>query len=199
MDQGIVLASGSAARRRMLEAAHVPHEVEMPRVDEEMIRLAAIDSGAAPRDIADTLAEHKAVSVSRRHAGRLVLGADQLLVHEGEIFRKPADIGEAAAQLRRLRGGTHELVTAAVIVRDGRALWRHVAVPRLSMRPFSDAYLARYLERNGSVVCRSVGAYMIEGEGVRLMDRIEGDLFTIQGLPLLPLLRYLTDIGHLEG
>ena len=199
MDQGIILASGSAIRRRMLEAAHVPLEVQIPRVDEEMIRLAAVETGAPPRDIADTLAEHKAVSVSRRLPGRLVLGADQLLVHEGEILSKPADLAAAAAQLRRLRGSSHELVTAAVIARDGRALWRHVEVPRLTMRAFSDRYLENYLARNGPVLCQSVGAYMIEGEGVRLMERIEGDLFTSQGLPLLPLLRYLTDIGHIEG
>ncbi len=199
MDRRIVLASGSAARRKMLEAAHVPHDVRIARVDEEMIRLGGIAAGAAPRDIADTLAEHKAVSVSRRNPGELVLGADQLLVHEGEILSKPADLDAAAARLRRLRGSTHELVTAAVIARDGEAIWRHVAVPRLTMRPFSDTYLARYLARNGPALCQSVGAYMIEGEGIRLMERVEGDIFTIQGLPLMPLLRYLTDIGHLEG
>ncbi len=199
MDRRIVLASGSAARRKMLEAAHVPHDVRIARVDEEMIRLGGIAAGAAPRDIADTLAEHKAVSVSRRNPGELVLGADQLLVHEGEILSKPADLDAAAARLRRLRGSTHELVTAAVIARDGEAIWRHVAVPRLTMRPFSDTYLARYLARNGPALCQSVGAYMIEGEGIRLIERVEGDIFTIQGLPLMPLLRYLTDIGHLEG
>lgn len=199
MDQRIVLASGSSARRKMLEAARVPHEVIPARVDEEMIRAAGIEAGASPRDIADTLAEHKAVSVSRKNPGRLVIGADQLLVHKGEILSKPADLEGASAHLRRLRGSPHDLVTAAVIARDGRAMWRHVEVPRLTMRDFSDDYLVDYLERNAPQICQSVGAYMIEGEGVRLMERIEGDYFSILGLPLLPLLRYLTDIGHLEG
>jgi len=143
------------------------------------------------------LAETKAAIVARRHPEALVIGADQLLVCDGEWFDKPRDLAEAAEHLRRLRGRDHILVTAACLYENGKKLWQAISVPRLTMRPFGDAFLTGYIAAEGKAVLGSVGAYRIEGRGVQLFARIEGDHFAILGLPLLELLDCLRGYGAL--
>jgi len=190
----LILASGSAARRRMLEAAGLAFIVEAPRVDEEAAKASLRAGGLKPRDQADALAELKALSVSRRREG-FVIGADQMLAIEGDVLDKPKDAEEARIHLERLRGKTHELVTAAVVAREGSIIWRHVDTPKLRMRAFSDVFLSDYLERAGTDVLHSVGAYQLEGLGAQLFERVEGDYFSVLGLPLLPLLAFLREHG----
>ncbi len=194
----LILASGSATRRKMLEDAGVAIAVEKPRVDEEAVKAGLRAEGLTPREQADALAEVKALSVSRVHGG-LVLGADQMLALGDEAFDKPADRAEARAQLLALRGKTHALVTAAVIARDGQVIWRHVDTPKLTMRAFSDAFLDDYLDRVGEGALSSVGGYQLEGLGAQLFSRVDGDYFSVLGLPLMPLLSYLRDIGEIAS
>lgn len=188
----LILASGSAARRRLLEAAGLSFEVEAPRVDEEAAKASFRAEGMPPRAQADALAELKALSVARRRAG-FVIGADQMLAVEGEVLDKPRHRAEAREQLLRLRGRTHELITAVVVAREGAAIWRHIDTPRLTMRAFSDVFLDDYLNRAGADVLTSVGAYQLEGLGAQLFERVEGDYFSVLGLPLLPLLAFLRE------
>jgi septum formation protein len=190
----LILASGSAARRQMLEAAGLRFEVDIPRVDEEAAKASLRGEGLKPRDQADALAELKALSVSRGKPG-FVIGADQMLAIEGEVLDKPKDAAEARAHLQRLRGRAHELVTAAAVAREGAIIWRHIETPKLRMRAFSDAFLDDYLSRAGESVLRSVGAYQLEGLGAQLFERVEGDYFSVLGLPLLPLLAFLREHG----
>ena len=190
----LILASGSAARRRMLEAAGLAFEVDVPRVDEEAAKSGFRAEGMSPRDQADALAELKALSVSSRRGG-FVIGADQMLALEGEAFDKPNSVSEARAHLLQLRGRAHELITAAVVARDGQVIWRHIDTPRLTMQAFSDAFLDGYVARAGESVLTSVGAYQLEGLGAQLFERVEGDYFSILGLPLLPLLAFLREHG----
>jgi len=190
----LILASTSPARRRMLEAVGLSFSIERPSIDEEAAKASLRAGGLKPRDQADALAELKALSVSRRADG-LVIGADQMLALEGEIFDKPGSAAAAREHLLRLRGRTHELITAAVVVRDGAVIWRHIDVPRLTMRNFSDAFLDDYLARAGRGVLTSVGAYQLEGLGAQLFERVAGDYFSVLGLPLLPLLAFLREHG----
>ncbi|MEQ1819773.1 MAG: Maf family nucleotide pyrophosphatase [Terricaulis sp.] len=190
----LILASGSAARRQMLEAAGLTFEVDAPRVDEEAAKASLRAGGLKPRDQADALAELKALSVSRTRPD-FVIGADQMLAVGGDVFDKPKDISEARQHLSRLRGQTHELITAAVVAREGAIIWRHIDTPKLRMRAFSDAFLDDYMARAGEHVLRSVGAYQLEGLGAQLFERVEGDYFSVLGLPLLPLLAFLREHG----
>lgn len=190
----LILASGSAARRQMLEAAGLAFEVDAPRVDEEAAKASLRAGGLKPRDQADALAELKALSVSRSRPD-FVIGADQMLALGGEVFDKPKDANEARQQLTRLRGQTHELITAAVVAREGAIIWRHIDTPKLKMRDLSDAFLDDYMARAGEHVLRSVGAYQLEGLGAQLFERVEGDYFSVLGLPLLPLLAFLREHG----
>ncbi|TWA95526.1 septum formation protein [Azospirillum brasilense] len=187
----VVLASGSRTRAEMLERAGVRVTLAPAAVDEEEIKLAARAEGAPVEDVAEALAELKAQRVTRKHPGSLVIGADQMLECEGRWFDKPADRAAARAQLQDLRGRTHRLVSCAVVFCDGERLWHHVDRARLTMRPFSDAFLDSYLNAAGDDVLGSVGAYHLEGLGAQLFHRVDGDFFTILGLPLLPLLGFL--------
>ena len=187
----VVLASGSRTRAEMLERAGVRVTLAPAAVDEEEIKLAARAEGAPVEDVAEALAELKAQRVTRKHPGALVIGADQMLECEGRWFDKPVDRDAARAQLQDLRGKTHRLVSCAVVLRDGERLWHHVDRARLTMRPFSDAFLESYLNAAGDDVLGSVGAYHLEGLGAQLFHRVDGDFFTILGLPLLPLLGFL--------
>ena len=192
----LVLASTSAARRAMLEAAGVPHEAVAPHVDEEELKAALRAAGASPRAVADALAEAKAVKISGRRPGALVLGADQVLaMADGTMLDKPADRVTAEAQLRSLRGREHRLISAAVVAENGAAVWRFVDTATLQVREFSDDWLEAYLDAEGEAVLGCVGSYRLEGLGAQLFSRVRGDHFTILGLPLLALLDYLRSRG----
>jgi septum formation protein len=186
----IVLASTSAIRMQILKAAGVPFEAVPAGVDEDSIKTALLAEGVGPRDIADALAEAKAVKVSRRRTG-LVIGADQTLDFQGRLFDKAASIDEARERLKAMRGHSHKLHCGMVVARDGVPIWREVVTTTLRMRPFTDAWLEAYLQRNCPDILASVGCYQLEGEGVQLFDKIEGDYFAILGLSLIPLLDLL--------
>lgn len=189
----IVLASGSATRRTMLENAGVPFVVDTAPVDEAAVKQSMrLETDNAAR-VAEVLAELKAVRVSARHPGAIVIGADQMLECDRQWFDKPADRAVARAQLLALRDRSHRLVSSVVAVRDGQKLWHHTDSAQLTMRRFSDAFLDQYLERAGDAVLSSVGAYQLEGLGAQLFMMVEGDHFTILGLPLLPLLDFLRE------
>jgi septum formation protein len=179
----------------MLESAGLAFEVDKPRMDEEAAKASLRAEGLKPRDQADMLAELKAISVSNRRGDDFVIGADQMLAVEGETLDKPRDRDEAREHLLRLRGRSHELITAAAVAREGVVIWRHVETPRLKMRAFSDAFLEDYLDHIGDAAFASVGAYQLEGRGAQLFERVEGDYFSVLGLPLLPLLSFLREHG----
>jgi septum formation protein len=194
----VVLASTSVIRKAVLTGAGVAFESVSPGVDETAIKDSLLAEGVSPRDIADALAEAKAVKVSRKRPG-LVIGADQTLDLEGRLLDKAGSVEEASARLKDLRGKTHRLHCGMVVARDGQPIWREVVTSTLRMRTFSDAYLDAYLERNVPGVLSSVGCYQLEGEGVQLFDRIEGDYFAILGMPLLGLLDVLRRHGAIPG
>lgn len=199
MNTQIILASGSEIRRTLLENAGVKLTALPARIDEEMIKSAMVAEGANPRDIADALAEGKARKVSLKHLDALVIGCDQVLNLGGKLLSKPESPQDARLQLQELRNTQHALLSAAVIYEAGEPKWRHVGVARLTMRDFSDAYLDDYVDRNWQSIRHSVGGYKLEEEGVRLFSRIEGDYFTILGIPMFELLTYLTVRGILNG
>jgi len=201
----IVLASGSASRRAMLEAAGVAFEVIRPQVDEDAVKESLKAEGIETRGLADALAELKAISVSRRHAGRIVIGSDSIVAlgaHEsqgGTMLDKPDSRARAAEQLRMMRGDTHRLVSAVVAARDGVPVWRHVDSAKLHVRAFSDAFIETYLDAEWPAISGCVGCFRIEGPGVQIFSRVEGSQFTILGMPLLPLLGWLRDIGEMPA
>lgn len=198
MSTHILLASGSEIRAQLLRQAGVAFRVEVARVDEGAIKAALLAEGAAPRDIADTLAEAKARKVSGKHPGEMVLGCDQVLDFEGTLLSKPDTKDHALDQLKAMRGKRHMLLSAAVIYRDGEPLWRHVGQVRLVTRMASDAYLESYVDRNWESIRHAVGAYKLEEEGVRLFTTIDGSYFNVLGLPMLELINYLGLQGIIE-
>jgi septum formation protein len=199
MAQTIILASGSPYRKAMLINAGLDIEAVPADVDERSLEAPLKDSGTSPEDVASILAEAKAIEVSERKPGALVLGCDQTLSLGDEVFHKPADMEGARRHLLALSGKTHQLNSAAVLCRNGEVLWRHVGIASLTMRKLEPAFIGRHLARVGAKALSSVGAYQIEGEGIQLFDKIEGDYFTIVGLPLLPVLKELRALGAIDG
>lgn len=191
----LVLASKSAARSALLAGAGLAFDTAAPGVDEEAAKAALVADGAGPREIADALAEMKALKVSRRRPEALTIGADQTLDLEGQLIDKAPDLATARVRLRQLRGRTHVLHAAVVVALGGQPIWRELKSARLKMRDFSDAYLDAYLAREGTHILGSVGCYRMEGEGIQLFERVDGDHFTILGLPLLGLLDLLRRYG----
>jgi septum formation protein len=199
MTEKLVLASGSPFRKAMLVSAGVDVEAVPAELDERAVEAPLQDSGVSPEDVAVILAEAKALEVSERRPGALVLGCDQTLSLGDEVFHKPADMEGARRHLLALSGKTHQLNSAAVLVRNGEVLWRHVGIANLTMRKLEPAFIGRHLARVGDKALSSVGAYQIEGEGIQLFEKVEGDHFTIVGLPLLPLLSELRRLGAIDG
>ncbi len=193
----LILASASSARAAMLRAAGVEFSADPAAVDEAAIKREHRAAGRDALVCAMALAEAKARVVAARHPLALVIGADQILVADDEWFDKPDDFEAAAAQLRRLRGHSHSLVTAACVFRDDMRLWHAISMPKLRMRNFGEAFLSGYIAAEGDAVLGSVGAYRIEGRGVQLFAHVEGDHFSILGLPLLELLEFLRERGIL--
>ncbi|MGD9801936.1 MAG: Maf family nucleotide pyrophosphatase [Hyphomicrobiaceae bacterium] len=186
----LILASQSRSRRQMLQAAGLSFEAIASTVDEPRLRheIEASDGDAGPDTIARALAAAKAMDVSRAHPDALVIGGDQVLALGNRIFEKPAGLSGARGHLMMFRGKTHVLVSAVALAEAGQVVWQHAETASLTVRAFSPAFLDRYLDVAGEDVCLSVGAYQLEGLGAQLFERIEGDYFTILGLPLIALL-----------
>lgn len=195
----VVLASSSKTRRKILVKAGVGIEAVSPRIDEEEIKRAMVAEGAGGAEIAEVLAEQKARAVSRRRPQDLVIGADQILEMDGEIYSKPRDRAAARAALVALRGRDHSLFSCVCVLRDSQRLWHKLDRAELTMRDFSDDFLDRYLRSIGDQALAGPGSYRIEDVGSQLFSKISGDYFTILGLPLLPLLDYLRVQGVLPS
>jgi len=195
----IILASGSPYRRKLLEAAGIEFTVLKPDLDERAVEAPLAGTGATPEDVALVLAEAKATVVSQARPDALVIGSDQTLSLGEDLFHKPADMAEARRHLLRLSGRTHHLNSAVVLARNGEAVWRHVAIARMTMRTLEPGFVGRHLAAVGDAALTSVGAYQVEGQGIQLFERIDGDYFTIVGLPLLPLLAALREHGAIDG
>lgn len=193
----LTLASKSATRQMILRNAGVAFEAVGPGVDEDAAKAGLLAEGASPRDIADALAELKAFKVSTKRPG-LVIGSDQTLDLDGVLIDKVDTVEQARERLIQLRGKVHKLHSAVVVARDGQPIWRRIETSKLSVRNFSDAWLEGYLERNKPDILWSVGCYLLEGEGVQLFDRIDGDYFAILGLPVTGLFDFLRLHGALE-
>ncbi|MCI5077525.1 Maf-like protein [Oricola sp.] len=195
----LLLASTSPFRAAILKHAGVAFRAEGAEIDERSVEAPLLEADATPEDIAAVLAEAKAQDVSERNPGALVLGGDQTLSLEGDLFHKPAEMAEARRNLLCFSGKTHQLWSALALVRDGETIWRHVSVAQMSVRPLSPAFIGRYLASVGDAALASVGCYQYEGEGIQLFEKTEGDYFTIIGLPLLPLLAELRRLGEIDG
>jgi septum formation protein len=193
----LILASASPSRRTLLANAGLLFDVETSGVDEAEATRSLLAERASPQAIAEQLAELKALKVSGRHPDALVVGGDSTLACQGRLFDKPPTLAAARKQLMALRGQTHELFSSVTVARGGVRIWHFNERARLTMRPFNEAFLDRYLASAGEAVLSSVGAYQLEGLGAHLFTRVDGDYFTILGLPLLPLLTFLA--GHGVG
>lgn len=189
----LILASASASRAAMLRQAGLEFEIRPARIDEEEIKLSMKSEGVSLRDVATALAELKAHRISTAAPQDFVIAADSMLTCDGRWYDKPADMAAAREHLLSLRGKTHELVSAVALARGGSVIWRQIEVAHLTMRNFSDAFVDAYLAQAGDAVLSSVGCYQLEGLGVQLFSRIQGDYFAILGLPLLPLLDILRE------
>ncbi|WP_265516218.1 Maf-like protein [Nitratireductor luteus] len=199
MTEKIILASTSPFRRQLLENAGVSVEAVAPEVDERVVEAPLENAGVSPEDVALILAEAKAVDVSKRHPHALVIGCDQTLSLGDRVFHKPKDMESARRHLLDLSGKTHQLNSAIVLARAGQPIWRHVSQANLTMRKLDPGFIGRHLSQVGKNALSSVGAYQIEGSGIQLFEKIEGDYFTIVGLPLLPLLGKLREEGAIDG
>ncbi|WP_323763792.1 Maf family protein [Marinovum sp.] len=197
MPKPLILASGSEIRAEMLRRAGLAVEVMPARVDEDSVKQGMLADQAAPRDIADLLAEMKAAKVAGKRPDALVLGCDQVLDFDGTLLSKPETPDAAIAQLTAMSGQRHKLLSACVAFEEGKPVWRHVGVVTLSMRALSETYIEDYVARNWPSMRQSVGCYKLEEEGSRLFTTISGDYFTVLGLPLLPLLNWLALRGEI--
>ena len=186
----IILASGSAIRKQILDGVGLNYEVIVKPVDEAAIKDSMLAENSRLQDIADALAEAKALRVSRQTDG-FVIGADQIMVMDNQLFDKPKDLGEARERLLSMRGKRHELIGAVVVCENGRPVWRHLSKTKLWVREFSNEFLDWYIEQEGEALMKSVGAYRFEGPGAQLFEKVEGGFFAILGLDLLPVLDYL--------
>ncbi len=195
----LILASQSPFRRMLMENAGLAFRAEAAEIDERAVEAALTARNPTPQEIAEALAIEKARDVAARNRDALVIGSDQTLSLEGRVFHKPADMAEAKSHLLAMSGRTHSLNCGIALVRNGELLWSHVSIAHLTVRPLSDAFVDRHLARVGTRILASVGAYQLEGEGVQLFERIDGDYFTILGLPLLPLLAKLRDLGAIDA
>jgi len=197
----LVLASASPFRRQMLEAAGLAFEVAPAPIDERAVEEVLVSSGRAVEasDVATALAVAKGLAVSKARPDAWVIGCDQVLGFEGALLSKAETVEAARQQLQRLRGKTHTLHSGICLVKGGEPVWTHVEIARMTMRPFSDGWLDGYVGRMGERLCWTVGGYEIEAEGIQLFERIEGDHFTIIGLPLLALLAKLRELKVLEA
>ena len=198
-DAKLILASQSPSRAALLRAAGLAFDIVAADIDEAAVRdvLTRSDERVDPADIAEILARAKAETVSANFPDAVVIGADQILTLEGEIFEKPADLEAARKTLLKLKGRTHHLHAGVCVARNGQGVWRHGEAAHLTMRDFSPEFLGAYLAAEGEEVCASVGAYRLESVGVQLFSEVKGDFFTILGLPLVPLLAYLRNEGLL--
>ena len=199
MTRPLILASASQIRLQLLQNAGIAVTARPARIDEESIRTSLQADSASPRDIADALAGMKARKIAEKAPEALVLGCDQILEFEGQVFGKPASCEAARQQLKTLRAKTHHLHSALVICDGALPVWRHIGSARLTMKDFSDAYLDEYLTRNWPGIGDSLGGYQIESEGLRLFSAVEGDMFSILGLPMLPLLTWLGIRGFIAA
>jgi septum formation protein len=197
MAKDLILASESASRKQMLNQAGVPFTAIPAHIDETSILESMRAANATPRDIADALAETKALKISRKVPDAIVLGCDQMLECDGELFEKAKTPEAARETLRRLRGRKHRLISAAVIAAGAAAIWRHADEAYLTMRPFTDEFLETYAAQAGPILTSSVGAYALEGLGAQLFAQVRGDGFTIQGMPLFQVLEALRNHGIL--
>jgi septum formation protein len=199
MAQNLILASGSSIRQMLLSNANVSFDINVPLIDEDSIKEALVAEGTSPRDIADALAEGKARKISMKFPESIVLGCDQVLSFQGKLYSKPLDLEEAKKQLFELNGERHKLFSAAVIYEAGEPKWRFIGEVKLQMKQNSHSYIDDYLTRNWDSVQHSVGGYKLEEEGSRLFSRIDGDYFTVLGLPLLEILGYLGQTGAISS
>jgi septum formation protein len=199
MKPSLILASQSPFRRVLMENAGLAFETRPATIDEREVEAGLAAQNPTPQKIAEALAIEKARDVASRNPWAFVIGSDQTLSLDGGVFHKPRDMADAKAHLVALSGRTHALNCGIAIVRDGETLWSHISIARLTMRPLTAEFVERHLARVGEKVLASVGAYQLEGEGVQLFEKIDGDYFTILGLPLLPLLQKLRELGAIDA
>ena len=191
VSEALILASGSVARRRLLESAHIPFQIKVSNIDEGPIKADCWAREISAVETAIILARAKADNVGKDRPDNFVLGVDQILVCEGLWFDKPAGRDALRAQLVQLGGRIHKLINVAVVVQDGAVVWQHQDVITMVMRPLSNAFIETYINEAGEAACQSVGGYQLEGMGAQLFDHVGGDFFSILGLPLLPLLAFM--------
>lgn len=195
----LILASKSPFRAALLKNAGIEFTTQSADIDERAAETPLYETGATPDDVALVLAEAKALNVSETHPDAVVIGCDQTLSLGDQVFHKPENMEQARRQLLQFSGKTHQLNSAVVLAKNGHTLWRHVSVARMTMRDLDPGFIGRYLGRVGDIALSSVGAYQIEGPGIQLFDKIDGDYFTIVGLPLLPLLAQLRKENLIDG
>ncbi len=198
-DMSLILASTSPFRKMLFENAGLTFETAAPDVDERAIEETLEGSGATASDIAEILAESKARNIAEKNPAKLVIGGDQTLSLEGRQFHKPKDMEEARQHLLAMSGKVHQLNSAIVIVRGDEIIWRHVSVAHMHMRVLDPGFIGRHLAAVGDIALKSVGSYQIEGPGIQLFEKVDGEYFTIVGVPMIPLLAKLRELGEIDG